>query len=267
MSAGAAMGELIEYAVAGGIATLTFNRPQVMNALDPAMLRAFPLVCARARDDANARVLVLRGAGRAFAAGGDVGAFKEGLPHIQTLVAPLAQALHQGITTLREMPKPVIASVHGAVAGAGMSIMLAADLIVAADNTQFTTAYARIGASPDGGATWFLPKVAGYHKAMALLLLADAVDAQALHACGVIHQLAPPAQLLEVTQQLAQRLAQGPANVYAEIKRLLNTQQKQSLAEHLGDEAQTFARCAVHANFAEGVTAFTEKRAPKFDNK
>ena len=119
--------EVIQYTVAEGIATLTFNRPQVMNALDMAMLQAFPLVCARARDDASVKVIVLCGAGPAFIAGGDVAMFKANLHNMQSMVPELASVLRQGILTLRDTPKPVIASVHGAVAGAGVSIMLAAD--------------------------------------------------------------------------------------------------------------------------------------------
>ncbi len=258
------MDDVIQYEVSEGIATLTFNRPQVMNALDMAMLQAFPEMCARARDDNDAKVIVLRGAGPAFIAGGDVAMFKANLHNMHTMVPELANVLRQGILTLRDTPKPVIASVHGAVAGAGISIMLAADLIVAAEGTQFTTAFARIGVSCDGGVSWFLPKVAGYHKAMEMLLLADACSAQELHAQGIINRLVPKDELEATTLKLALRLASAPANVSAEIKRLLNNQQNQTLSENLNAEAQAFARCATHANFAEGVTAFVEKRKAKF---
>ena len=256
--------EVIQYTLAEGIATLTFNRPQVMNALDMAMLQAFPRICARARDDAGAKVIVLRGAGPAFIAGGDVAMFKANLHNMQSMVPELASVLRQGILTLRDTPKPVIASVHGAVAGAGLSIMLAADLIVAAEGTQFTSAFAKIGVSCDGGASWFLPRVAGYHKAMEMLLLADACTAQELQAQGIINRLVPKDELQATTLKLAQRLAAAPANVSAEIKRLVNNQQNQTLSETLSAEAQAFARCAMHVNFAEGVSAFVEKRKAKF---
>jgi 2-(1,2-epoxy-1,2-dihydrophenyl)acetyl-CoA isomerase len=261
------MSEVIEYAAANGIATLTFNRPQVLNALDIDMLRAFPTAVARARDDSAARVLVLRGAGKAFIAGGDIGMFKTVLHEVHRLTDEVGGALHEGIAMLREMAKPVIASVHGATAGAGLSIMLAADIVIAAEGTRFTTAYTKIGASPDGGATWFLPRLVGYHKAMEMLLLADADDAAAMHALGIVNRVVPADALDAETLTLAQRLASGPANAYAEIKRLVNNQQKQSLTDHLADEARAFARASAHANFAEGVTAFTEKRKPRFAPK
>lgn len=260
------MNDLILYAVADGIATITFNRPRVMNALDPATIVEFRAVCERAEHDTQARVVVLRGAGPAFVAGGDVASFKEHLADFSIKVVGLAGDLHRGILALRRAPKPVIASVHGAVAGAGMSIMMACDLILAAEGTQFNMAYSRIATSPDGGASWFLPRLVGYQKAMEWLLLADAVDAAALQSLGVIHRVVAPAELHDATQQLAQRLAAGPSRAYAETKALVNSSSKQILTEHLEAEAQAFARCAAHADFAEGVTAFVEKRKAVFNH-
>lgn len=254
----------ILYAVADGIATITFNRPTVMNALDPETIVAFRAVCERAEQDATARVVVLRGAGPGFIAGGDVASFKQHLADFSEKVVGLAAELHGGILALRRMRKPVIASVHGAVAGAGMSIMMACDLIVAAEGTQFNMAYSRIGTSPDGGATWFLPRLVGYHKAMEMLLLAESVDVAAMQAMGIVNRVVPAAELEAATQKLAQRLAAGPATAYAETKALLNIQLNQILTNHLDAEAQAFSRCAAHADFAEGVTAFVDKRKAQF---
>ena len=259
-----AMREPILYAVADHIATITFNRPRVMNALDPAIIRAFGAVCERARSDITARVVVLRGAGAGFVAGGDVASFKEHLTDFSRMVIELAGELHRGILALRRAPKPVIASVHGAVAGAGMSIMMASDLIVAAEGTQFNMAYSKIATSPDGGSTWFLPRLVGYQKAMEMLLLADTVDAQAMHAMGIVNRVVPVAQLDSATLQWAQRLATGPACAYAETKNLLNSELNHSLAKQLEAEAEAFARCAADTDFAEGVTAFLDKRKADF---
>jgi len=252
--------ERIIYAVADGIATITFNRPQVMNALDPQTIVEFRAMCERVELDQDARVAVLRGAGPAFLAGGDVASFKENLADFSAKVIPLAGELHRGILALRRARKPVIASVHGAVAGAGMSIMMACDLIVAAEGTQFSMAYSRIATSPDGGASWFLPRLVGYHKAMEMLLLADAADAAALQALGIVNRVVPGADLENATLQWARRLAAGPATAYAETKALVNYELNQILKNHLDAEAQAFARCAAHADFAEGVTAFVDKR-------
>lgn len=258
------MSELILYDVADRIATLTFNRPQVMNALDPATIPVFRAVCERAERDDAARVIVLRGAGPAFLAGGDVASFQANLDGFAEKVAALADEMHAGILALRRARKPAIASVHGAVAGAGMSIMMACDLIVAAEGTQFNMAYSRIGTSPDGGASWFLPQLVGYHKAMELLLLADTVDAEAMRILGIVNCVVPAADLETTTTKLAQRLAAGPASAYAETKALVNIELNQILTNHLQAEAQAFARCAASADFAEGVNAFVDKRKAVF---
>jgi 2-(1,2-epoxy-1,2-dihydrophenyl)acetyl-CoA isomerase len=258
------MSELVLYAVEDGIATITFNRPQVMNALDLETVLQFRAVCERAERDTQARVVVLRGAGPAFLAGGDVASFKANLADFSVKVIDLAGEMHRGILALRRAPKPVIASVHGAVAGAGMSIMMACDLIIAAEGTQFSMAYSRIGTSPDGGASWFLPRLVGYHKAMEMLLLTDLLDVAAMQAMGIVNRVVAAAELETVTQKLAQRLAAGPATAYAETKALVNSELNQSLNKHMDAEAQAFSRCAAHADFAEGVTAFVDKRKAIF---
>ena len=258
------MTDSVLYSVAGYVATITFNRPAVMNALDAGTIRGFCAAAERAAADTGARVVVLNGVGPAFVAGGDVAMFAKNLPAMAALVPDLADALNRGILALRHAPKPVIASVHGAVAGAGFSIMLACDLVLAAADTQFSLAYARIGASPDGGATFLLPRLAGYQRAMELMLLADTVDAAALAQCGVINRVLHPAELAAETAALARRLAAGPAKAYAETKALANQALLQQLPGHLDAEAQAFARCAGSADFAEGVTAFTMKRKPLF---
>jgi 2-(1,2-epoxy-1,2-dihydrophenyl)acetyl-CoA isomerase len=258
------MNENILYAVSDGVAAITFNRPEVMNALDADMIRAFRVTCERAVADPEARVIVLRGAGPAFVAGGDVAMFRSRLSEMQRIVPELAAELHQGIRALRAAPQPVIAAVHGAVAGAGISIMLACDLVLAAAGTQFSLAYSRIGTSPDGGATWFLPRLTGYQKAMELMLLADAVDAEAMQRLGVVNQVYAADQMVTATEKLARRLAAGPAQAYAETKALANRALHDGLAAQLDAEALAFARCAATQDFAEGVTAFAEKRKPLF---
>ena len=259
------MSSSVLYAVADSVATITFNRPQVMNALDAETIIAFRAACERAEIDEAARVVVLRGAGPAFLAGGDVATFKDNLADFSHKVIGLAGEMHSGILALRRAPKPVIASVHGAVAGAGMSIMMACDLVIAAEDTQFNMAYSRIGTSPDGGASWFLPRLVGYQKAMELLLLAEPVDAVTLQGMGVINRVVAAAELESATQKLARQLAAGPAMAYAQTKALVNASINQQLVKHLDEEAAAFSRCAAHADFAEGVTAFVQKRKAKFN--
>jgi 2-(1,2-epoxy-1,2-dihydrophenyl)acetyl-CoA isomerase len=252
------------YAAQDSVATITFNRPEVLNALDGAMIAQLREACECAERDATVRVIVLRGAGPAFLAGGNVATFHANLPRVPKMVVELAGELHRAVLALRRTLKPVVASVHGAVAGAGVSLVAAADFVIAAADTKFTLAYSLIGASPDGGATWFLPRLVGYHKALELMLLSEPVDVATMRDLGLVNRVVPAAELEQETQRIAARLARGPALAYAAIKRLANQSYDNTLAAHLDEEAQAFARCAGTRDFAEGVTAFVEKRKPVF---
>lgn len=263
---GVAAGPL-HYAVDGAVATIAFNRPQVMNALDAASIIALRDACERARDDKAVRVIVLRGNGPAFVAGGDIAWFHANLQSMGALVPEMAGALHAAIRALRDAAKPVIASVHGAVAGAGMSLLAAADLAIAADETKFSMAYSAIGTSPDGGSTWFLPRLVGARRAMELLLLPEPFDAATALRFGLVNRVVPAAELETETLRLAKRLAAGPTHAYAETKALVNHSFETPLAAQLESEAAAFERCAATRDFAEGVTAFVEKRKAKFEGR
>jgi 2-(1,2-epoxy-1,2-dihydrophenyl)acetyl-CoA isomerase len=252
------------YAVAAGVATVTLNRPQVMNALDADMITRLRAVCEEARDDAAVRVIVLRGNGPAFLAGGDVALFHANLPQLPQMVERLAGELHHAIVALREAAKPVLACVHGAVAGAGFSLMAAADLAIAATDTKFTLAYSKIATSPDGGSTYFLPRIVGTRKALELMMLADTFDAAAALNLGIVNWVVPAAELADATEKIVRRLASGPTVAYGETKALVNRTFERPLTAQLDAEAKAFARCAGTRDLAEGVTAFVEKRSPRF---
>jgi 2-(1,2-epoxy-1,2-dihydrophenyl)acetyl-CoA isomerase len=190
--------------------------------------------------------------------------FHANLTKMPALVREGAPELHRAILALRRAPKPVLASVHGAVAGAGVSVMAAADLAIAADGTKFTMAYSRLGTSPDGGATWSLPRLLGMRKALELILLSDAIDAREALGLGLVNWVVGAEQLAAETASIARRLAQGATAAFAEIKQLLNQSYDQTLAAQLNAEVEAFARCAGTRDFAEGVTAFVEKRKPLF---
>jgi len=258
------MNDSILYAVSDSVATITLNRPRVMNALDGEMIRRLRAACEEAGRDAAVRAVVIRGAGPAFLAGGDVSLFHASLPRTPELVRELAGELHHGILALRRMPKPVLAAVHGAVAGAGVSLMAAADLAVAAADATFTLAYSRIGASPDGGSTHFLPRLVGSRRALELMLLSDRIDAQTALNLGLVNRVVAAADLEAETERLARRLAAGATTAFGETKRLVNGAFGQTLEESLAAEVEAFARCAATVDFAEGVTAFVEKRKPEF---
>jgi 2-(1,2-epoxy-1,2-dihydrophenyl)acetyl-CoA isomerase len=258
------MNDSVLYSVAEGVATITLNRPQVLNALDAQMIVTLRAACERAEHDTAARAVVLRGAGPAFLAGGDVAFFRANLPRMPALVREGGADFSHAILALRRAPKPVLASVHGAVAGAGVSLMAAADLAIAADGTKFTVAYSRIGTSPDGGATHFLPRLVGARRALELMLLSDAFDAQTALKLGVVNWVINAEQLGAETETIARRLALGPTRAFGEIKRLVNESPDQTLAAQLEAEVEAFARCAGTRDFAEGISAFVEKRKPLF---
>jgi 2-(1,2-epoxy-1,2-dihydrophenyl)acetyl-CoA isomerase len=258
------MSASILLAVEGGIATLTFNRPQVMNAMDGDMMIELRAAAELVERDRAVRVVVLRGAGKAFLAGGDVAVFAQRLAELPELIVRWGRDLHFGIQALRRMDKPVLASVHGAVAGAGLSVLCAADLAVAAETARFSLAYANIGASPDGGSTYFLPRLVGYKKAMELTLLPELFDASTAQRHGLVNWVVPEAQLDVETRRMAQRLAEGPTRAYAEAKRLMNASLAGSMHTQMEEELFAFSRCARTKDLAEGVTAFVEKRRPLF---
>jgi 2-(1,2-epoxy-1,2-dihydrophenyl)acetyl-CoA isomerase len=257
------MSDVVKLSVAGGIATIVLNRPHVMNAMDGEMMQQLRPVTEAVEKDASVRAVVLRGEGAAFMAGGDVAVFHQHLAELPELIVTWGREMHAAFLALRRMGKPVLASVHGAVAGAGFSLMCAADLAIASADTRFTLAYANIGASPDGGSTYFLPRLVGYKKAMEMIMLPDRFDAETARLLGLVNWVVPNEKLAEDTARIAQRLAAGPTRAFAEAKRLVN-QSLDPLDTQMEQELQAFSRCARGSDLKEGVTAFVEKRKPVF---
>ncbi|MBX9631489.1 MAG: enoyl-CoA hydratase/isomerase family protein [Burkholderiales bacterium] len=248
----------------GGVATLSLNRPDVMNAMDGEMmiqLRAASELVAR---DPAIRVVVLRGEGPAFCAGGDVALFGQRLDDLPQLVLQMGREFHFALWALRRAPKPVLGVVHGTVAGAGFSLLCATDLAIAADDTRFTLAYTNIGTSPDGGSSHFLPRLVGYKRAMQLTLLPDMFDAAAARDYGLVNWTVPAAALAAEAAKIAGRLAKGPTVAYGEAKGLMNASLGRSMEAQMEEELFAFGRCAATADLREGVTAFVEKRKPAF---
>lgn len=258
------MSDVVLLAVQDGVATITLNRPQVLNAMDGEMMQRLRPIAESVQHDPSVRAVVLRGAGTAFMAGGDVSVFHAHLAELPELIVRWGREMHFAFLALRRMGKPVLASVHGAVAGAGFSLMCAADLAIAAADTRFTLAYANIGASPDGGSSHFLPRLVGYRKAMELALLPDRFDAETARTLGLVNWVVPNEKLADETARLAQRLANGPTHAYAEAKHLMNQSLGTSIEAQMEEELAAFARCARTADLREGVSAFVEKRKPTF---
>jgi 2-(1,2-epoxy-1,2-dihydrophenyl)acetyl-CoA isomerase len=258
------MNEPVLLSIDDAIATVTLNRPAQLNALNDAMMFGLRDTLARVEQDANIRVVILNGAGKAFMAGGDVAMFHARKDEVSSLFHELGGAFHESIKTLRCMGKPVIASVQGACAGGGLSVMLACDLAIAADTSQFTLAYARIGVSPDGGSTHFLPRIVGTRKALELALLTEAFGAAKALELGLVNSVVPEAHLATETRKLAERLAVGPSRAFAHTKALINASFDRPMDAQLDAEVKAFADCATGHDFKEGVTAFVEKRKPQF---
>lgn len=252
----------------GGVATLTFNRPDVLNALSLEMRDAIHAVLTEIEDDDTIRCVVLRGAGGNFMAGGDVKGFdafvRMPAEERQRIFERRVHTINHLFMTLQRMEKPVIASVAGAAAGAGMSMMMASDLAVAADNAVFRMSYTVIGASPDGSGTYTMPRLIGVRRAMEMAMLAERIDAATALQWGLVNRVVPAEQLQEETDRLAARLASGATVALGSVKRLMNASLSNGIETQLAMEARSFGRCVGTDDWAEGVQAFNEKRKPAF---
>jgi 2-(1,2-epoxy-1,2-dihydrophenyl)acetyl-CoA isomerase len=244
----------------GSVATITLERPKLLNAIDVGL--ALALAAAVERADAAARAILVKGAGRAFCAGGDVSTFDGATAHAEVARRTIT-AFHPAILRLATSGKPSIAAVHGAVAGAGISLMLACDFTIAASGTRFSLAYPKIGASIDGGASWFLPRLVGRRKAKELAMLADSFDADTALDLGLVTRVVPTDDIGAEAMSFAARLANGPTAAFAAIKRLIDDDVV-GLARHLDAERDAFIQIAEGADFAEGLQAFCDKRSPVF---
>jgi 2-(1,2-epoxy-1,2-dihydrophenyl)acetyl-CoA isomerase len=253
---------------ASGIARIRFNRPAVLNALDQAMAEALHAAVAGLAADPAVRCVVLSGEGRGFMAGGDISLFRAAGAGAPAAVARLIEPLHAALRLLAAMPAPVIASQHGPVAGAGMSIALAADLAIAAEDVRFVLGYLRLGASPDGGGSWSLPRLVGLRRAMGIALLDEPIDSRAALDLGLVNRVVPAAALEAETLALARRLAAGPTAAFGRTKALLRAAASgRGLDAQLDAERDAFVTGAATADFAEGVAAFLERRAPAFTGR
>jgi 2-(1,2-epoxy-1,2-dihydrophenyl)acetyl-CoA isomerase len=259
--------ETILYEKAEGIATITMNRPERLNALDVRLGEELLRALKESGADGEVRAIVLAGAGRAFSAGGDVKAFSETLDNAVPYFEQLISRLHPGIFEIRRSPKPVIARVHGFASGAAMSLTMACDMVVAAESARFNIAYGKVGLSPDGGSSYFLPRLVGPRKALEIFFTADFIDAKEAAGLGLVNLVVPDAELEKATRELALRLARGPAFALAMTKELVNRSLAETLEGQLDNEQEFILRAVTTEDFKEGVRAFVEKREPKFQGE
>ena len=256
--------------VSDGVGTLTFNRPSALNTMDVAAMQAFRAAVDGIAADASIEVVIIAGAGDHFMAGGDIREFNgivtahPPLDRLRQFQSMIETWINPAIVQLQNLHQPVIAKVRGACAGIGLSFMAGCDLVVAAGDAQFSTAYASIGLSPDGGASWFLPRIVGTRRALELLLLAERFDAATAQSLGLVSRVVPPAELDVAVADLVARLKAGPRHAYGEIKRLVHASGANSLDMQLAQEAAAFGRCSATNDFGEGIAGFIEKRKPQF---
>jgi 2-(1,2-epoxy-1,2-dihydrophenyl)acetyl-CoA isomerase len=247
---------------------ILLNRPEVLNAANRELIAELAAATAEAAGDPASRVVLLRGAGTHFCAGGDITMFGEliTLPPSERRKAlyRIVDGLHPLLIRLRHMPKPVVAAVQGAAAGFGLSLVAAADLVLAADDTIFASGYIHLGTSPDGGLTATLTRAVGLKQATELMLLGDRFDAARALQLGLVNRLVAPAALEAEAMALATRLADGPTHAYARTKALLQATLGDAFDAQLRRETESFAACAATGEFVEGVRAFLEKRRPNF---
>lgn len=247
-------------------AEIVLNRPKSKNSINAEWIQDLNTAIERAGEE-HFRAILLRGEGDVFCAGGDIRIFGERIQAGEHITPEEPAAMHKAFIALRQLQKPVLAAVHGACAGAGMSLMLACDLAYAASGTKFFLAYSTIGLSPDGGATHFLPRHVGIKKAMELLITPRPSTAQDMLELGLINQIHSDESLLEEARNMTQMLAMGPTLAYGKLKTLLNQTQHTTFEEQLDLEAQLFSASSQTEDFREGIAAFVGKRMPQFKGK
>lgn len=248
----------------GAIATLQFNRPEAMNALDVATAQALLAAVQGIAQDAGVRAVLLKGSGRAFVAGGDLAVLAaDPVQGARDLLGPLNEAL----LLLQNLNAPVIAQVHGAAAGAGLSLMLMCDFVLAAEGSKFNLAYINLGTSCDVGASWALPRLVGLRQALEIAMLGETFGADEALRLGLVNRVLPAAELEAAAQAFAQRLASGPTLAYGHMRRLLRAGLDHDLATQLQAEAAAFDACARTADMRDGIEAFLAKRKPQFNGR
>ena len=254
------------YTVADGVATITFNRPEVRNAFNGVMAEEMQAALKQAERDEAVRCLVITGAGAGFCAGQDLAAMRDRAEAI-SFREHLLKTYNPIVLKLRTIEKPVIAAVNGAAAGAGWGIALACDIRYAADSAKFRFAFTGIGLAPDSGTSFFLSRTLGLGKALELAYTNDLLDANTALALGLVNRVVPADQLMATTLELARRLAQAPTRGLGLTKRAMNHALTVDLTAALDYEAYLQDIAGSTADHREGVQAFLEKRTPKFIGK
>ena len=251
-----------------GITTITLNRPEKLNALAGLMRRDLAEALEAAGSDRNVHVVIITGAGRAFCAGGDVKAMADLIDRQNAKeFSRLLGSARRVITGIRQMTKPVIASINGPAAGAGFNLALACDLRIASTTATFSQSFAKVGLHPDWGGTFFLPRLVTPNKACEMFFLGEAIGAEEALRLGIVNYVVEAANLEGETRKLAQRLRDSPTIALSAAKQAVYRSEAAELDEMLRHESEAQMRCFESEDCAEGVRAFLEKREPKFTGR
>lgn len=261
------MSEVVQYDVNGDVATITLNRPEALNALNGPLLKELAQYGADAANDKKVRAVIITGAGRAFSSGGDLRGVGTDDPLDPLRNVEQLRKYEEISLLLAEMPKPTIAAINGVAAGAGFSIALSADFRIASQKAKFLTAFAKAGLTGDFGGTWLLERIVGTTKAKELYLLGNTITAQEAEALGIVNQVCVDEELIQEAQALAKKLAAGPTDAFARIKKNFAYGSKSSLTDLLAFEAGNMIAASKTEDFKNAVTAFFDKREPKFEGK
>lgn len=251
----------------GGLATITLNRPQQGNAMSPDLIRELMDAVTRIDVDPGVRAVLLSANGKLFCAGGDLVTGPGDASDGERAFREMSGYLHIAVARLLRLQAPVVVAVQGVAAGAGVSLALAGDLVLAAESARFTMAYTKAGLVPDGGATFTLPRLVGMRRAQELLYTNRVLSAREALDWGLITRVVPDAELAPAAHELASQVANGPSAAYADVKRLLLHSMSAQPETQMELESRGIARSVGSADGREGVQAFREKRAPKFGGK
>lgn len=257
-------------ALESGVLTLTLNRPQRLNAMNPALIEAMNAHLARARDDEAVRAVLLTGTGRGFCAGADLAGSGPGDPTSDgqpDLGAAMDRLFNPMIRAMRALPKPIVGAINGVAAGGGANFALACDIVLAARSARFDQAFVRISLIPDLGGTWFLPHTVGDARARALAMLGSSVPAEEAERMGMVWQVFDDATLMDEATRMARRLASGPTLSYAAIKQAIGAASTNTLDRQLDLERDSQRALGRSADFKEGVAAFLAKRPAQFTGR
>lgn len=248
----------------GAVVTLRFSRPEALNAIDVPMAQALLAAVRDIAADASVRAVVLCGAGRGFMAGGDLATLRaDPVQGAAALLGPLNEA----VQVLATLNAPVIAKVHGVAAGAGLSLMLQADFVIAAEGTRFNLAYINLGTSCDVGASWALPRLVGLRNALEIALMGDTLTAPDALRLGLVNRVVPTQHLDTAADALIERIAHGPTLAYGAMKRLMRASFDRDLDTQLIAETAAFAGCAATEDMRNGIEAFYAKKPPVFEGR